>query len=336
MSQHPLGRRTFLAGLGALTLAGAVGCNASAGDAGSDAASPSGGGTFSFTDARDKKVEFALPATAVVAQSSVAATLLDFGYQVAGAYGELKPVNGKLGYQAGDLDVSKLTVLSDVYGEFDVEKFAAMNPQVLIDLMFEPGKLWYLPDDLQTKVEQVAPTIGMKMLDQGLIDIIDNFAELAKQLGADLDAPLVTDAKKAFDDATAKAKAAIAAKPELTVVGMSRTADKVWITNADQAPDLGYWKSLGAKLVDHGGKPTDYFTEISYEQLDKFSADIIYDDSRGGVVPEADKQPTWRALPAVKAGQVVAWKPAAPYSWKTNAPILDEFATAYSGAKKVT
>ncbi|HEU5485855.1 MAG TPA: ABC transporter substrate-binding protein [Microlunatus sp.] len=335
MSTPLVGRRALLAGLGALSVASLVGCNASAG-AGSQAASPSGEGSFSYTDARDKAVEFALPATAVVAQSSVAATLLDFGYQVAGAYGELKPIDGKLGYQAGDLDLSKITVLSDVYGEFDVEKFAAMNPQLLIDLMFEPGVLWYLPNDLQTKVEQVSPTIGMEMLNLGLVEIIGNFSELAGKLGADQTAAAVTDAKQAFDDATAKAKAAIAAKPELTVVGVSRSADKVWITNADQAPDLGYWKSLGAELVDHGGKPTDYFTEISYEQLDEFSADIIYDDSRGGVIPEADKQPTWQALPAVKAGQVVAWKPAAPYSWKTNAPILDEFATKYEQAQKVT
>ena len=336
MSHLLLGRRSFLVGLGALGAATLVGCNASAGGPGSQAASRSGGDTFSYTDARDKMVEFALPATTVVAQSSVAATLLDFGYQVAGAYGELKPVDGKLSYQAGDLDVSKITVLADVYGEFDVEKFAAMNPQVLIDVMFEPGVMWYLPDDLQTKVEQVSPTIGMEMLNLGLVDIIENFEEVAGKLGADLDASLVTDARKAFDDATAKAKEAIAAKPDLTVVGISRAADKVWITNADQAPDLGYWKSLGAKLVDHGGKPTDYFTEISYEQLDRYSADIIYDDSRGGVVPEADKHPTWQALPAVKAGQVVAWKPAAPYSWKANAPILDEFVTAYDNAEKVT
>lgn len=335
MTSNSFGRRSFLAGLGALGAAGLVGCNASADGTDPDS-SPSGAATFSYTDARDKVIEFPLPATSVVAQGTVAATLLDFGYQVAGVYGELKPIDGKLNYQAGELDLSKLTVLSDVYGEFDMEKFATMNPQVLIDLMFEPGKLWYLPDDLQTKVEQVSPTIAVEMLNLGLIDIIGNFSELAGRLGADLDAPLVTDAKRAFDGATAQAKEAITAKPDLTIVGISRTADQVWITNADQAPDLGYWKSLGAKLIDHGGKQTDYFTEISYEQLDKFSADIIYDDIRGGVLPAANNQPTWKALPAVKAGQVVAWKPAAPYSWKTNAAILTEFATAYAQAQKVT
>ncbi|BAK37984.1 putative iron-siderophore ABC transporter substrate-binding protein [Microlunatus phosphovorus NM-1] len=335
MHRGLLGRRSLLAGLAALGAAGLVGCNASAGGS-SDEASPTGAARFSYTDARGKVVEFDLPATGIVAQSSVAATLLDFGYQVAGVYGDLKPVDGKLSYQAGDLDLSKVTVLADVYGEFDVEKLAAMNPQVVIDLMFVKDELWYLPDDLLAKVEKVCPTIAMEMLDLGLVEIINDFAELSGKLGADLNAPLVTDAKKAFDDATAQAKEAIAAKPGLTVVGISRTADQVWITNANQAPDLAYWKSLGAKMIDHGGKPDTYFTEISYEQLDKFSADIIYDDSRAGYNEAADNQPTWRALPAVRAGQVVAWRPAAPYSWKTNAPILTEFATTYAQSQKVT
>lgn len=336
MSQHLLRRRSFLTGLAALGAASLVGCNASAGGGSGTDASPTGASQFSYTDARGKVVEFDLPATGVVAQSSVAATLLDFGYQVAGVYGDLKPVDGKLSYQAGNLDLSKVTVLANTYGEFDVEKLAAMNPQVVIDLMFEVGKMWYLPDELQTKVEKVCPTIAMEMLNLGLIEIINNFAELSGKLGADLNAPQVTAAKKAFDDATTQAKAAIAAKPGLTIVGVSRAADKLWITNPNQAPDLAYWKSLGATMIDHGGKADTYFTEISYEKLDKFSADIIYDDSRDGVNEAADKQPTWRALPAVKAGQVVPWKPAAPYSWKTNAPILSDFATAYSKAQKVT
>lgn len=71
---------------------------------------PSAATSFSYTDARGKVVEFALPATTVVAQSSAAATLLDFGYQVAGVYGGLKPIDGKLSYQAGSLDLSTITV----------------------------------------------------------------------------------------------------------------------------------------------------------------------------------------------------------------------------------
>lgn len=335
-AQSALGRRTFLAGLGALSVATLVGCNASAGGAGSDA-SPSGAASFSYTDARGKVVEFALPATAVVAQSSAAATLLDFGYQVAGAYGDLKPIDGKLSYQAGSLDPSTITVLSDVYGQFDVEKFAAMNPQVLIDLMFVKDQLWYLPEDLQPKVEAVSPTIAMEMLNLNLLQIIENFSALAAKLGADISAPAVTDAKADFEAAVAKVKAAVAAKPDLTVLGISRSADKIWIANPAQHPDFAYLETLGVTFVD--AKVTDpslYFNEVSYERLDEFSGDVVFDDSRGGTIPEADKQPTWQALPAVKAGQVHAWKPAAPYSYKANAPIFTEFADALSSAGKVS
>ena len=101
-TQSALGRRTFLAGLGALSVATLVGCNASA-DGGPGPEAEKGAATsFSWTDARGRVVEFALPATTVVAQSSVAATLLDFGYQVAGAYGDLKPIDGKLSYYSFD------------------------------------------------------------------------------------------------------------------------------------------------------------------------------------------------------------------------------------------
>jgi iron complex transport system substrate-binding protein len=336
MSRHLLGRRSFLTGLGALSVAGLVGCNASAGDAGSQAG-PSGAATFSYTDARGKVVEFDLPATAVVAQSSAAATLWDFGYQVAGAYGDLKPIDGKLSYQAGDLDLSKITVLSEIYGEFDVERFAAMNPQALIDLMFVADELWYLPDDLRTKVEAVSPTIAMEMLNLNLLQIIEEFAVLSSKLGADIDAPVVTDAKADFEAAVAKVKEAVAAKPDLTVLGISRSADKVWVANPKQHPDFAYLETLGVKFVDSEvSDPAMYFNEISYERLDEFSGDVIFDDSRGGVIPEADKQPTWQALPAVKAGQVHAWKPAAPYSYKANAPIFTEFAHAMSSANQAS
>jgi iron complex transport system substrate-binding protein len=81
--------------------------------------------------------------------------------------------------------------------------------------------------------------------------------------------------------------------------------------------------------------PALYFNEISYEKLDEYSGDVIFDDSRGGVIPAADKQPTWQALPAVKSGQVHTWKPAAPYSYRANAPIFTDFANALSSATMV-
>ena len=54
--------------------------------------------------------------TVVVAQSSAAAALWDFGFKVKGAYGELKTTDGKLDFQAGNLQLSEITVIGSITG----------------------------------------------------------------------------------------------------------------------------------------------------------------------------------------------------------------------------
>ena len=185
-----LSRRALLLGAGgvALTLAG---CNASArtrepaGPASSTAAG------FSYTDARGKKIELPTVPTVVVAQSSAAAALWDFGFKVKGAYGELKTTDGKLDFQAGNLELSEITVIGSTYGEFNLEKYAAMGPQLLIDESFDDKTLWYVPQESAAKIEAVAPTLGIKMLDLNQLQIIESFGKLAAMLGADINSEAV-------------------------------------------------------------------------------------------------------------------------------------------------
>lgn len=325
-------RRSLVLGAAAATGLVLTGCNASAGRPADDA--PSGAAAFRYTDARGRRIELPARPEVVVAQSSAAATLWEFGFKVQGAYGELKATDGKLSYQAGRLDLSQLTVVGDSYGAFDVEKYAAMAPQLLVDLMFVPGQLWYLPEKQVTQIEAVAPTLGMEMLNLNLLQIIDRFSALAALLGADVGAPAVTDAKAAFEAEVAKVRAAVTAKPGLTVLGVAPSPNTVYIANAAQHPDFAYLKSLGVNFVDHRGKATDYFTEVSYEKLDDYAADVILVDSRDPDLAETGQgQATWKALPAARAGQVYAWQPAAPYSWTANVPVFADFATALTTAK---
>lgn len=340
MNRSAFDRRRFLQlGLGAtaLTLAG---CNASAGDS-ADPTTPTSASAatgFTWTDARGTTIDLPTVPKGVVAQSSAAAALWDFGFEVTGAYGELaKDSAGQLSYQAGSLDLSQVTVLGSTYGEFDIEKYAAMNPELLVDLSFDNSTLWYVPSKVADQIEKIAPTLGMTMLDLNLLEIIEEFAKLSGTLGVDLNAALVTDAKSHFEAQVAAVKAAAAANPELRALGVSRTTDKVWIANAKQHPDFAYLETLGVEFVPAGGKETDYFTEISYEELDKYSGDVIFDDARSPVTQQAsDKVALWKALPAVKAGQVYDWKAAAPYSYLSSAPIFADFAEALSTSKVVT
>lgn len=333
-SSRPLSRRSLLVGAGGVAALGLTGCNASAGP---DAVAPaaSGASSFDYTDARGKQISLPATPAVVVAQSSAAAALWDAGFKVKGAYGELKETNGSLNYQAGNLQLAELTVIGSTYGEFNTEKYAAMGPQLLVDMSFDDKTLWYVPADSASKIEAVAPSLGIKMLNLNLLEIIGEFMDLADQLGADSSAATAT-AKTAFEGSVEAIRTAAAAQPDLTVLAVSRAADKAYIANAAQHPDLAYLATLGVKFVDHQGKASDYFTEISYEELDKYSGDLVISDSRSySDQPGSEVAATWEALPAVLAGQVFAWKPAAPYSYAANTPIFADFAQALTTSEPV-
>ena len=100
-------------------------------------------------------------------------------------------------------------------------------------------------------------------------------------------------------------------------------------------PQLLIDESFDDKIVQPKMPPKEYFLEISYEELDKYSGDLIIDDARGKATRDEsmDDKATWKALPAVKSGQVFDWKPAAPYSYLSSAPLLDAFATALTSSE---
>ncbi|SEP77882.1 ABC transporter substrate-binding protein [Microlunatus flavus] len=316
-----LSRRSLLAALAATPVLAACGTSTRGGGA---PAASSGAASFRYTDARGKVIDVTPVPTNVVAQSSAAAALWDAGIKVKGAYGELKMTDGKLDYQAGNLDLSQLTVIGSSYGEFSVEKLATIAPQLLVDLSFDDKTLWYLDAKVEAQVAALCPTLGMKMLDQGLVPIIEAFTDLAAKLGAD---PSVSQsAKTGFDAASSTLGDAIMAAGGAKVAPLSFDADNVYVGNPDQAPDLALMKGLGAQFVD--AKTTEYFATVSYENLPDYSGDIILVDARNTYTGYRDSA-VWKSLPAVKAGRVFAWKPAAPYSYLSSTAVLQGYTDAF-------
>ena len=319
-----LSRRSLLAGLAATPLLAA--CDSSSSSSQPSAAG-SPGSRFSFTDARGKVIDLATVPTRIVAQSSAAAALWDAGVQVTGAYGELRTTAGKLDYQAGDLDLSKITVIGQTYGDFSLEKFVALNPQLLIDESFDNKTLWYVDAKVEKQVAVICPTLGVKMLGLNLVQVITELSSLAVKLGAD---PVTSaSAKRDFEASAETLKSSIKAADGAKIAAFSFDSSTAYVANAAQNPDLAYLKSLGAQFVDVDSKPTDYFTQISYEKLGDYSGDLIIVDARNTYQGYL-QQPTWKALPAVKAGRVFPWKPAAPYSYRASVSVLDGFTKAYS------
>ncbi|MGQ4415351.1 ABC transporter substrate-binding protein [Streptomyces sp. SAS_269] len=340
----PFSRRGLLAAGGALGLGAALAaCGDGKGeDAGSDGQAKGGeSGPWSFTDDRGTTVKLDKVPANIVAFTGAAAALYDYGIQVKGVFGPTRTTAGKVDVQAGDMDISRVTILGNTWGQFNIEKYAALAPDVLISTMFDDaGTLWYVPEESKKKIAQLAPGVGVSVYDRQLTQPLQRMWKLAESLGADMKAAKVTDAKKRFEDASARLRAAAKAKPGVKVMAGSASDQLFYVSGTDLSIDLEYFKALGVNFVEppesakkQGG---GWYESLSWENVDKYKADIIMMDDRTSAVQPADiTKATWKKLPAVKAGQVIARSPEPVLSYDKCVPLLTGLAEALEKAEKV-
>ncbi|WP_330236343.1 ABC transporter substrate-binding protein [Streptomyces sp. NBC_00566] len=339
-----LTRRGILAAGGALGLGAALAaCGDDKGKSGSEGqAKPGKGGAWSFKDDRGTTVKLDSVPTRIVAFTGVAAALYDYGIEVKGVFGPTKTKDGKADVQAGDMDVSKLTVFGNVFNQFNVEQYAAFAPEVLITTTFDPkGVLWYVPLESAAKIAKLAPSVAVSVYDRPLTGPLQRMWELAESLGADTKSAKVVDAKKRFEAAAARLRKAARSRPEIKVMAGSAAQDAFYVSGTNLSADLEYFKSLGVKFVEPSEaakKPTGgWFETLSWENVDKYPADIIIMDDRSSTIQPADiTKATWKKLPAVKAGQVIPRSAEPILSYDKCAPLLENLAKAIETAKKVS
>src|SRR5690606_24044423 len=119
----------------------------------------------------------------IVACTGVAAALYDYGLQVKGVFGPTETKDGKADAQAGDTDSSTVTILGNVWDQFNAEKYATRAPDVLIATMFdETGTLWYVPEASKGKIAKLAPSVGISVYDRQLTGPLQRMWELAESL----------------------------------------------------------------------------------------------------------------------------------------------------------
>ncbi|MFG3260194.1 ABC transporter substrate-binding protein [Streptomyces sp. NPDC048172] len=337
-------RSPHLSRRGILTAGGAVGLGAllaACGNEKSGAGSGSGGGgSWSFTDDRGKKVSLKSSPKRIVAYTGTAAALWDYGVrdQIVGVFGPTKQKNGKPDVIAGELDIDKLEIIGNAFGEFDIEKYAKTRPEVLITNMYVKDALWYVPDESKEKILKLAPAVAMQAAEVSMVKSIERFAKLAESLGADLKAKSVTDAKTRFEKASATLRKAAKASGGLRVMAASATADLLYVSDPNANADLKYFKELGVDfVVPKKVSKQGFYEELSWENADKYDADLIFLDNRTqSLQPGALKsKPSWSELPAVKADQVTGWLTEPRFSYAGAAPLVEDLAKAIEKSKKV-
>ncbi|WP_406392778.1 ABC transporter substrate-binding protein [Streptomyces sp. NBC_00882] len=340
-----LTRRGILAAGGALGL-GAVLAACGDDDSGSEGSSKettaAKSGPWTFKDDRGTTVKLDEVPTKIVAFVGVAAALHDYGIEVKGVFGPTKTKDGKADVQAGDMDVSKLTVFGNVWDQFNVEQYAAFAPEVLITTTFDSaGTLWYVPAASASKIAKLAPSVAVSVYDRQITTPLQRVWELAESLGADMTAAKVTDAKKRFEAASERLRTAAKAHPDIKVLAGSAAQDVFYVSGTNLSIDLEYFKALGVNFVEppasvlkaSGG----WYESLSWENVDKYAADVIMMDDRTATIQPADiTEATWKKLPAVKARQVISRSPEPIPSYDKCVAMVENLAKAIETAKKVS
>ncbi|MEU7577350.1 ABC transporter substrate-binding protein [Streptomyces sp. NPDC041068] len=330
----------------ALLAAGALGIGGLLTACGSGAKNkPSGGdgGSWSFEDDRGTTARSGKTPTTVVAYIGAAAALHDLGVECTGVFGPTKLKNGEPDVQAADIDVDEVTVIGNAWGEFSIEKYASLKPDLLVSTMNAVPTLWYVPEESAEKIASLAPSVGILTAKSSLTHVIGRFTELAGSLGADLEAEKVTAAKKRFEAASEtlrKAAKAAESRGGLKVMAVSAQDPLLYVGNPTAFTDLRHYQDLGVEFVtpddtDNG----TFFQELGWENADAYAADLILVDRRTGNLQPTDlkkNKPTWAKLPAVKAGQVISWSNEAQFSHAGYAPLIEQLAAAVDKSKRLT
>ncbi|MCX4823268.1 ABC transporter substrate-binding protein [Streptomyces sp. NBC_01142] len=332
-----LTRRGLLAAGSALGLGAALAACGTGDDKGGAGKADGKSGPWSFKDDRGTTVKLDSTPKNIVAFTGTAAALYDYGVHVKGVFGPTTTPDDKPDVQAGDLDVTKVEVIGNAYGEFKIEKYVALAPDLLITNMWAKDDPWYVPPQSKDKIMKVADSVLLWAAETTMQKALERNAELAASLGGDVKGKKATDAKARFEKAAARLRAAAKSKPGIKVLIGSGSQDLFYVSVPKMSADTLYFQELGVKFVEPKPDKDGFFEPLSWENAGKYGADVIILDNRTGTL-QADSlksKPTWAKLPAVKAGQVIPRVTEPIYSYDKCAPILEDLAKAIETAKKV-
>lgn len=308
-------------------------CSATAAQDAGGQASPASS-EWSYTNSYGHTVTLPEAPKVIVVDSYSAASLWPYGIRPAGIFGHGLAKDAPPG-GLGDADLSTMKVVG-TGSELDIEALAALQPDLVIGFgnteATNDGWTWW-DEEVAKKATAIAPFVGIKFSDQPVVDVITEYETLAKALGADLTSDAVVTAKTNFETAQQSVRTTMAAKPELTAIGLNGTTAIVWTGGPKLAP-IALLNELGLKTVGPDDEDSAWWGEISWEKVPDYPADVIlaYTASTQAFA----EAPVYAKLPAVKAGQVVGWDDKMPFTYAQYATWLNEVNTTLASAKKVT
>ena len=324
--EWPLTRRQVLAAGSATAASFLVGC----GSRGHDAAG------WSFVDDRKQTVRLSKRPTRIVAYTSAAAALHQWGVTPVGVFGNSPREDAVLaGFPWGESEI-----VGSVYGEIDVAKLLALRAELIVSRWYPPpvdSPLFGFKDLAQQKrIGSRVPIVGF---DGHAIATkqIDRFGDLVRDLGSDTMAGATGRARAAF----------LESRGEL-------------VRDRETQVEPANHRRLGGPEHDVRSKAVRTATSLSTCAAACHSSRRRRRTSTGtgsvGTRPPSTRRtgssttrgqsrcrsgrqrqiPAFAALPAVRANQVARWRADPPPSYQAYTEAMNDLATAIAGWRRVT
>ncbi|MDV3251146.1 ABC transporter substrate-binding protein [Devosia sp. BK] len=287
---------------------------------------------WTYTDGTGQSVTLDAVPQRIIASQDAAAGLIPLGIRPVGIYAD-SPVDAAKALEG--LDLTGIEIIGQAWGEVDIEKAAALEPDLVLAEWWDRNSTWSGGEDVVATLSQLAPITGVSAGDS-IVGMIEDYETLAQSLGADLSAPAIAENKAAFETALADFKTAIEAKPGLTALAVYAGDDALYVADPAGAAELLDMQSWGLTIVKPEGVDAagnNYFETVSWENADRYPADLILVDNRAeSTLATALAQPTWTLMKAAEAGQVAEWPAFWLRNYKAYAGALTDLTAAINAA----
>ena len=161
---------------------------------------PPPSGPWSFTDGSGQVVKADKTPTRIIAHAGEAAALMSFGIKPVGIYAD---ESVKTDPNLKDLDLTGIEILGEEWGKIDVEKAAALRPDLIVADWWPAEKahsgLEEGVDEKSKKLAELAPVVGVSQ-GKSIVELAEGYEDLAESLGADVDDPEIAANKKRFEE----------------------------------------------------------------------------------------------------------------------------------------
>jgi iron complex transport system substrate-binding protein len=321
---RPFTRRQVLAAGLAAGASLVVGCGSTAKDAAG----------WAFVDDRKQTVRLPERPTRIVAYTTAAAALHQWGITPVGVFGDDPREDPVLaGFPWGESEV-----VGSVYGEIDTAMLLSLRAQLIVSSWYPPFSLLFGFKDLaqQSQIRSDVPIVGLS----GRVIAtkqIDRFGDLARGLGADTMADAIVRARAGFQRSAASLSEIARRKANLRIIAVSGEESTMYVAKPVDFGDLSYYRRRGVPLVSAASSDA-YWDTFGWKHAAKYPADGILYDARSIFLPlrQAKEIPAFAALPAVRANQIAGWQVDPPPSYPAYTTAMNDLATAIAGWRRLT